>query len=148
MQDRITTNLENIKINENKLYNVFEEKLEKFVNFFDKNVKIIFITETMEPKHMLINCLKIPRGLEKNCNLQSKNKIEKRRGKVVEIQNRMKNRHSNVYVLDLFPKICPENKCNFFLKEKYAFIADGIHFTVETSKHMSRYFDVFLKENF
>ena len=39
---------------------------------------------------------------------------------------------------------CP----NFFLKEKYAFIADRTHFTVETSKHMSRYFDVFLKENF
>ena len=57
LQDRITTNLENIKISDNKLYDVFEEKLEKFVNSFDKNVKIIFITETMEPKHMLINCL-------------------------------------------------------------------------------------------
>ena len=148
LQDRITTDLENIKINKNELYNVFEEKLEKFVNFFDKNVKIIFITETMEPKHMLINCLKIPRGLEKNCNLQSKNEIEKRRGKAVEIQNKIKNKHNNVYVLDLLPKICPENKCSFFLKERYAFIADGIHFTVETSKYMSRYFDVFLKENF
>ena len=131
-----------------KIYELFEEKLDKFIKSFEKKINIIFIANTMEPKFKIAECLQFLKGIQDNCYLQSKVLIDKRRREVLEIQKKLTNKYSNVYLFDVLPLMCKKNKCSYFRKKDRAFMADNTHLTVETSKNMSLFFDKFLKENF
>ena len=64
----------------------------------------------MDCKFKIAECLQFLKGIEDNCYLQSKVLIDKRRREVLEIQKKLTNKYSNVYLFDVLPLMCKKNK--------------------------------------
>ncbi len=121
----------------------YYEILKNYINKLNKNIKIIFINPTPVFNFGPAPCV----ILNKNCNLSLEKGI-KYQLKIKNIYSKLAKEFKNVYIFDVNDALCKDNICKTFDHDQDVLLfRDNDNLSVELSKSLSKYFNIFLRNN-
>lgn len=136
----------NKKMEVSKTYDYVFNILENFIESIDQNTKILFIPDAPIPPITLNECLKrlnFSLAHFESCKFDISDFIKKRE-KIIMIFNKLKNKHSNVFVFDFADYLCQNKICNYFYDDYKAIYSRKNHFSIEFSESFqNEFFDFF-----